>query len=52
MNRNGIITMTGVSVIIMVVVLIWQGIDDIMLAVVTFGIIMCLFYLMLNKGSK
>ncbi len=52
MKKKEIITMTGFSIMITVVILIWQGIEDILLAIVTFGIIMCLVYLMYNEGGR
>lgn len=52
MKRKEIFTMIWFSMLITVVVLIWQGIEGLLLAIVTFLIIVCLVYLTFYEGGK
>jgi len=52
MKKKEVITMTVFSGTITTLILMWQGADDLLLAVVTFVIVMCLIYFTFNEGSR
>ena len=52
MKRKEIFTMSWFSILITVVILIWQGVEDFLLAIVTFLIVVCLIYLTFYEGGK
>ena len=52
MKRKEIITMTAFSIMLTVVILIWQGIGDLLLAIVTLLIIACLVYITFHGEAQ